>query len=121
MQPTVQQRVSKECQVKGKKHMADDSPPKVAKKAKTKATSAKSKAKSSGGNALEGLVFAITGTLSIKVLRRTLCLVNDRQRADFVAMLEEAGGEVHGSVTNTVTHLICSDPSTSKAATAKGK
>lgn len=120
MQPTVQPRVSNECQVKGKKHMADDSPPKVAKKAKTKATSAKSKAKSSGG-ALEGLVFAITGTLSIKVLRRTLCPVNDRQRADFVAMLEEAGGEVHGSVTNTVTHLICSDPSTSKAATAKGK
>lgn len=60
------------------------------------------------GTPLQGMTFCITGTLSEK-------------RADFVKKLKDAGGAVATTVTNAVTHLVCSDPSTSKAATAKGK
>lgn len=58
------------------------------------------------GQNLEGMVFAITGTLSMK-------------RADFVALIEENGGVVKGSVTKDVTHLISAKDDTAKAIKAR--
>lgn len=82
---------------------ASDSPPPPTKKAK--ATSSSS---SSGIHA--GRVFAITGTLS-------------RVRKDIVKIIEDRGGQVRGTVTSDVTHLIAANPYllTSKMEAAKAK
>lgn len=94
----------------GKKHAAsddvDDAKPK--KKAKVAAAADDDSGDDDGDDDLSGLVFCITGTLSVK-------------RAVFVSKLEAAGATVAKTVTKAVTHLVCSDPNTSKAITAKGK
>ena len=53
------------------------------------------------------MVFCITGTLS-------------KVRHEFVALLKSHGGAVASSITGKVTHLIASDHTTAKAATARG-
>jgi len=62
----------------------------------------------STSRAFADMIFCITGKLSM-------------QRKDFVELLEKHGGQVKSSVTNDVTHLICSDPNTAKARKASEK
>ncbi|CAB9500079.1 DNA ligase [Seminavis robusta] len=70
------------------------------------ATDNEEDASEGGGAKLEGMVFAITGTLSMK-------------RAEFETLLKEHGGVLKGSVTKDVTHLISARDDTAKAKKAK--
>jgi hypothetical protein len=61
-----------------------------------------------GGAALAGLVFAITGTLSVP-------------RAQFEKLITDNGGQVAKSVTNACTHLVSAETGTKKCQDAEEK
>jgi NAD-dependent DNA ligase len=62
----------------------------------------------SGGVALKGFVFAITGTLSVP-------------RAQFEKLITDNGGQVAKSVTNACTHLVSAETGTKKCQDAEEK
>eukprot|EP01125_Pyxidicula_operculata_P004026 TRINITY_DN1568_c1_g2_i4.p1 TRINITY_DN1568_c1_g2~~TRINITY_DN1568_c1_g2_i4.p1 ORF type:complete len:578 (-),score=157.46 TRINITY_DN1568_c1_g2_i4:203-1936(-) len=82
----------------------DEEEVKKSKKSKKKESDNEDEAPSS----LKNMVFAITGSLSLK-------------RDDVVAAIKKAGGQYATSITKKVTHLITSDPDSTSAKISKAR